>query len=106
MKNGPSIHTYLVHHSNNILTVGFFYLVNARSELSLVDYFQVLPMTYIVVVVVVVLTLTHCHNTMQSVVAGQAPITMEWKKYLGSKTAAKTQAYAFHHEGLIKILVR
>ena len=33
-----------------------------------------------VVVVVVVLTLTH--NTMQSVVAGQAPITLEWKKYL------------------------
>ena len=32
------------------------------------------------VVVVVVLILTH--NTMQSVVAGQAPITLEWKKYL------------------------
>ena len=31
-------------------------------------------------VVFVVLTLTH--NTMQSVVAGQAPITLEWKKYL------------------------
>ena len=31
-------------------------------------------------IVVVVLTLTH--NTMQSVVAGQAPITLEWKKYL------------------------
>ena len=30
-------------------------------------------------VVVVVLTLTHRHNTMQSVVAGQAPITLEWK---------------------------
>ena len=26
---------------------------------------------------------------MQSVVAGQAPITLEWKKYLGSKTGAK-----------------
>ena len=38
-------------------------------------------------VVVVVLTLTH--NSMQSVVAGQAPITLEWKKYLGSKTEAK-----------------
>ena len=25
---------------------------------------------------------------MQSVVAGQAPITLEWKKYLGSKTEA------------------
>ena len=37
----------------------------------------------VVVVVVVVLTLTHHHNTMQSVVAGQAPITLEWKKYLG-----------------------
>ena len=34
----------------------------------------------VVVVVVVVLTLTH--NSMQSVVAGQAPITLEWKKYL------------------------
>ena len=32
-----------------------------------------------IVVVVVVLTLTHRHNTMQSVVAGQAPITLEWK---------------------------
>ena len=31
-------------------------------------------------VVVVVLTLTH--NSMQSVDAGQAPITLEWKKYL------------------------
>ena len=30
--------------------------------------------------VVVVLTLTH--NTMQSAVAGQAPITLEWKKYV------------------------
>ena len=35
----------------------------------------------------VVLTLTH--NTMQSVVAGQAPITLEWKKYLGSKNRGK-----------------
>ena len=34
---------------------------------------------YYVVVVVVVLTLTHRHITMQSVVAGQAPITLEWK---------------------------
>ena len=34
-----------------------------------------------VFVVVVVLTLTH--NTIQSVVAGQAPITLEWTKYLG-----------------------
>ena len=34
----------------------------------------------LVVVFVVVLTLTH--NSMQSVVAGQAPITLEWKKYL------------------------
>ena len=51
-------------------------------------------------VVVVVLTLTLRHNAMQSVVAGQAPKTLEWKKYLGSKTEAKTkkkQAYALHH---------
>ena len=34
-------------------------------------------------VVVVGLTLTH--NTMQSLVVGQAPITLEWKKYLGGK---------------------
>ena len=40
-------------------------------------------------VAVVVLTLTH--NTMPSVVAGQAPITLEWKKYLGSKTEANTK---------------
>ena len=39
--------------------------------------------------VVVVLTLTH--NTMKSVVAAQAPITLEWKKYLGSKTVATTK---------------
>ena len=56
----------------------------------------------VVVVVVVVLTLTH--NPIQSVVAGQAPITLEWKKYPGSKTEAKTkkQAYALHdcgHQG-------
>ena len=36
----------------------------------------------VVVVVVVVLTLTQLHNTMPSVVAGQAPITLEWKKYV------------------------
>ena len=49
--------------------------------------------------VVVVLTLTH--NTMQSVVAGQVPITLEWKKYLGSKTEAKNkkQACALLHCG-------
>ena len=29
--------------------------------------------------------LPHRHNTMQSVVAGQAPITLEWKEYLGEK---------------------
>ena len=28
---------------------------------------------------VVVLTLTHHRNTMQPVVAGQAPVTLEWK---------------------------
>ena len=38
---------------------------------------------FVVVVIVVVPTLTH--NTMQSVVAGQAPITLEWKKYLIDK---------------------
>ena len=32
---------------------------------------------------VVVLTTTYRRNTMQSVVAGQAPITLKWKKYLG-----------------------
>ena len=42
---------------------------------------------YVVVVVVVVddvvaVVLTLTHNTMQSVVAGQALITLEWKKYL------------------------
>ena len=36
---------------------------------------------------VVVLSLTH--NIMQSVVAGQAPKTLEWKKYLVSKTEGK-----------------
>ena len=35
--------------------------------------------------VVVVITLTHRHNTMQPVVAGPSPITLEWKKYLGKK---------------------
>ena len=49
---------------------------------------------YIVVVVVVVVVLTSTHNTMQSVVAGQAPITLEWKKYLGSKTEAKAKKEA------------
>ena len=39
--------------------------------------------------VVVVLTFTHRHYTMQSVVVGQAPITPEWKKYLGRKTEAE-----------------
>ena len=41
-------------------------------------------------VVVVVITLTH--NTMQSVVAGH---TLEWKKYLGSKTEAKDKKQAY-----------
>ena len=40
---------------------------------------------------VVVLTLTHRHYTKQSVVAGQAQLTLEWKKYLGSKTEAYTR---------------
>ena len=48
------------------------------------------------VVAVVVLTLTHRHNTMQSVVTGQAPTTLEWKKYLGSKTEAKTENMHTH----------
>ena len=40
------------------------------------------PTTVAVVVVVVVVVLTLTHNSMQSVVAGPAPITLEWKKYL------------------------
>ena len=43
------------------------------------------------VVVVVVLTLTHRHNTMQSVVAGQAPITLEWKN-TSEKNKNKTES--------------
>ena len=46
---------------------------------------------------IVVLTLTHRHNTMQSVVAGQAPITLERKKYLGSKKEAKTKKNKHTH---------
>ena len=42
-----------------------------------------------VLVVVVVLTLTQRHNTVQSVVAGHAPITLEWKKYLGENKTSK-----------------
>ena len=42
-----------------------------------------------VYIVAVVLTLTHPHNTMQSVVAGQAPITLEWKKCLGKNKTSK-----------------
>ena len=38
---------------------------------------------------IVVLTLTHRHNTIQSVVAGQAPITLEWKKYLGKNKTSE-----------------
>ena len=33
--------------------------------------------------VVFVLTFTHRHNTMQSVVAGQAPMTLEWNNTSG-----------------------
>ena len=41
-------------------------------------------MVVVVIVVVVVVTLTHRHNTaVQSVVAGQAPTTLEWMKSLG-----------------------
>ena len=40
----------------------------------------------VVVVVVVVLTFTpHRDNKMRSLVAGQAPTTLEWKKYLGKE---------------------
>ena len=39
--------------------------------------------------VVVVLTLPHRHNTTQSVVAGQTPISLEWKKYLGKNQTSK-----------------
>ena len=49
-----------------------------------------LPTVVVVVVVVVVVpSLTHRHNTVQSVVAGQALITLEWKKYLGKNKASK-----------------
>ena len=34
---------------------------------------------------------------MQSVVAGQAPITLEWKKYLGSKNGGKKQKTSNTH---------
>ena len=34
---------------------------------------------------------------MQSVVVGQAPITLEWKKYLGSKAEAKNKKQACIH---------
>ena len=66
------------------------------------DYYIVVDVVvavFVVLGVVVVLILTHRHDTMQSVIAGQAPTTLEWKKYLGSKTEAKTkkQAYAFRH---------
>ena len=52
-----------------------------------IGYFLVWPLlgdsNRCTIIVVVVLTLTHRHNTMQSVVAdGQAAITLEWKKYL------------------------
>ena len=43
----------------------------------------------IVVIIVAVLTLTHRHNKMQFVVARQAPITLEWKKYLGKNISSK-----------------
>ena len=33
--------------------------------------------------ILVVVTFTHRHDTIESVVAGQAPITLEWEKYLG-----------------------
>ena len=42
-------------------------------------------------VFVVVLTLTHRHYTMQSMVAGQAPITLEWEKYLGKTKTSEEQ---------------
>ena len=45
----------------------------------------VVAFVVVVVVVVVVLTLTHRYDTMQSVVAGQAPVNLEWKKSLGKK---------------------
>ena len=46
---------------------------------------RMVKMNIVVVVVVVVLTFTHRYNTTQPVVAGQAPITLEWKEYLSVK---------------------
>ena len=40
---------------------------------------RVVVVFVVVVVVADVLTFTHRHNTMQSAVAGQAPITRGWK---------------------------
>ena len=51
----------------------------------------------VVVVVVVVLILTHRHNTLQSVVAGWAPIPLEWKKYLGEKRKQKRRVVHTKH---------
>ena len=45
----------------------------------------VVVVVVVVVIVVVVVVVTLTHNTMQSVVAGQPPIALERKKYLGRK---------------------
>ena len=42
-------------------------------------HYEYVVVVVVVVVFVVVFILTHRHNTMQSVVSGQAPITLECK---------------------------
>ena len=54
-------------------------------ELLLLLLLLLLFVAVVVVFVVVVVVLTLIHNTMPFVVAGQAPKTLEWKKYLGKK---------------------
>ena len=54
----------------------------------------VVVVVVVVAVVVVVVIIPHRHNaSMQSVVARQAPITLDWKKYLGSETEASYTRY-------------
>ena len=62
---------------------------NADQSMCPSGVFKAVGWLTVVVVVAVVLTLTHRHSTMQSVVAGQASITLEWKKYLGKNKTSK-----------------
>ena len=82
-------------HDGRACTIGVLLEHNIRETNGELHVRVVAVVVVVVVAAVVVFTLTHRHNTMQSVVAGQVSITLEWKKYLRSKKKQSSKKYVY-----------